>query len=54
MLTFEELYTTYSPDVYRFANWLTGNPDDAQDIMSDTFVRAWMNFSIIRTETLKA
>jgi RNA polymerase sigma-70 factor (ECF subfamily) len=54
MLTFEELYKTYSPDVYRFANWLTGNSDDAQDITADTFVRAWMNFSIIRTETLKA
>lgn len=54
MLNFEELYTAYADDVYRFAYWLTGNTDDAQDIASETFVRAWVNFSIIRTETLKA
>lgn len=54
MLTFEELYVAYSPDVYRFANWLSGNSADAEDITAETFTRAWMNFSIIRTETLKA
>src|SRR6185503_18216901 len=54
MLTFEELYVSYSPDVYRFANWLCGNSDDAEDITAETFTRAWMNFAIIRTETLKA
>jgi RNA polymerase sigma-70 factor, ECF subfamily len=54
MLSFEELYVAYSPDVYRFANWLSDNSNDAEDIASETFVRAWMNFSTIRTETLKA
>ncbi len=54
MLTFEELYIAYSPDVYRFANWLSGNANDAEDITAETFARAWMNFAIIRTETLKA
>jgi RNA polymerase sigma-70 factor (ECF subfamily) len=54
MLTFEELYVAYSPDVYRFATWLSGNVDDAEDITAETFTRAWMNFAIIRTETLKA
>ena len=54
MLTFEELYVSYSPDVYRFANWLCGNANDAEDITAETFTRAWMNFAIIRTETLKA
>ena len=54
MLRFEELYVAYSPDVFRFAAWLAGNPDDAADITSETFVRAWMNFEVIRTETLKA
>lgn len=54
MLTFEELYLIYSPDIYRFAYWLTGDPGEAEDITADTFFRAWMNFSTIRTETLKA
>jgi len=54
MLSFEELYVSYSPDVYRFANWLSGNANDAEDITAETFVRAWMNFAVIKTETLKA
>ena len=54
MLTFEELYVAYSPDVYRFAAWLSGNANDAEDITAETFARAWMNFNNIRTETLKA
>lgn len=53
MLTFEELYFSYSPDVYRFSMWLCGNPADAEDITAETFARAWMNFAAIRTETLK-
>lgn len=54
MLSFEELYLAYSPDVYRFTYWLSGDKREAEDITSDTFVRAWMNFDAIRTETLKA
>lgn len=54
MLSFEELYVSYSPEVYRFANWLSGNSHDAEDITAETFARAWMNFNHIRTETLKA
>ncbi len=54
MLKFEELYVAYSPDVYRFANWLSGNSNDAEDITSETFARVWINFNTIQTETLKA
>jgi len=54
MLTFEELYVSYSPEVFRFANWLSGNVNDAEDITAETFTRAWVNFARIRTETLKA
>ncbi len=54
MLNFQRLYESYAPDVYRFAFWLTGNTFEAEDITSETFVRAWVNSSTIRTETLKA
>ena len=52
--TFHELYSRYAADVYRFAHWLTGNPDDAQDITSETFVRAWTAPEEPRMETVKA
>ena len=54
MLSFEELYLAYSPDVYRFAYWLSGDKGEAEEITSETFVCAWMNINMIRTETLKA
>lgn len=54
MLNFEDLYDSYAAEVYRFALRLSGDRDDAQDITSETFVRAWVHRSTIRTETLKA
>jgi RNA polymerase sigma-70 factor (ECF subfamily) len=54
MLDFEKLYEEYAADVYRFAFWLAGDNPEAEDITSETFVRAWARKSIIRTETLKA
>ena len=52
--TFHDLYVRYAPDVYRFALWLSGNPAEAEDITSETFVRAWAGRGKIRTETVKA
>ena len=54
MLTLEELYETYSSDIYRFAYWLCGNSADAEDITSETFTRAWFNYDSTKMETLKA
>ncbi len=53
-ITFHELYERYSQDVYRFAHWLTGNPDEARDILSETFVRAWTSPTEPRMESVKA
>ena len=39
-LAWEELYTTYEPRLRRFAISLSGNPHDADDLVSETFVRA--------------
>jgi RNA polymerase sigma-70 factor (ECF subfamily) len=52
--TFHELYRRYADDVYRFAHWLTGNPHDARDITSETFVRAWTAPEEPRMESVKA
>jgi RNA polymerase sigma-70 factor (ECF subfamily) len=54
MLNFQDLYESYATDVYRFAFWLAGDNFEAEDITSETFIRAWVNRSTIRTETLKA
>jgi RNA polymerase sigma-70 factor (ECF subfamily) len=54
MLSFQDLYESYARDVYRFAFWLAGDGLEADDITSETFVRAWASNSPIRTETLKA
>jgi len=52
-MTFEHLYNTYFPDVYRFAVWLTHDSTQAEDVASETFVRAWAKRDRLRTETLK-
>ena len=54
MITFHEMYERHAKDVYRYAFWLSGNSDDADDITSETFARAWAGREEIRTETVKA
>jgi RNA polymerase sigma-70 factor, ECF subfamily len=52
--TFHTLYVQYAQDVYRFAHWLTGNSQDAMDITSETFVRAWTASNEPQMDTVKA
>ena len=54
MLDFQQLYKAYATDVYRFSYWLCGDAFDAEDITSETFLRAWTRRTHIRTETMKA
>jgi RNA polymerase sigma-70 factor (ECF subfamily) len=54
MSTFHEIYERYSKDVYRYAFWLSGSAEDADDITSETFARVWVGRKEIRTETAKA
>ena len=54
MTDFEALYQKYSQDVFRFALFLSGNRADAEDIASETFVRAWNAPGGIRQPTVKA
>jgi RNA polymerase sigma-70 factor (ECF subfamily) len=52
-MTFEQLYNTYFADVHRFAVWLTHDATEAEDVTSETFIRAWAKRDRFRTETLK-
>jgi RNA polymerase sigma-70 factor (ECF subfamily) len=54
MTAIEELYHRYASDVYRFAFWLTGDRADAEDITSETFVRAWAGADGLRSATVKS
>ena len=54
MIEFQDLYESYATEVYRFAFWLAGESAEAEDITSETFIRAWSRRNGIRTETLKA
>jgi RNA polymerase sigma-70 factor, ECF subfamily len=48
------LYERYAPDVRRFALYLCGDPVMADEITSDTFVRAWLAREKIRELTVKS
>ena len=50
---FHELYERYAQDVYRFAYWLCGDAKDAEDITSETFVRAITAQGSLQSETVK-
>lgn len=54
MITFHEIYERHSKDVYRYSYWLSGSAQDADDLTSETFARAWVGRHKIRTETVKA
>jgi RNA polymerase sigma-70 factor, ECF subfamily len=54
MTDFQALYQKYAQDVFRFAFFLSGNRADAEDIASETFVRAWNAPGGIRQSTVKA
>ena len=52
--SFAALYARYAADVFRFAMFLCGDRDDAEDITSETFSRAWTSSAPIRTDSVKA
>ena len=47
------IYERYKGDVYRFALFLTGDSVAADDLVSETFVRAWTARDRIKQETVK-
>jgi RNA polymerase sigma factor (sigma-70 family) len=51
---FHEVYERHYPAVYRLALFLTGVPAQAEDLASETFVRAWSARHRIRYATVRA
>src|SRR5258708_34454713 len=54
MMDFHSLYQSYAPQVHRFVLFLCGDASLADDITSETFVRAWTARGKIRETTVKA
>jgi len=54
MTDFHSLYESYAPQVHRFALFLCGDSSLADDITSETFVRAWTARGKIQEATVKA
>jgi len=54
MTDIENLYEHYAGDVRRFALYLCGDVVMAEEITSDTFMRAWMAAGRIRQPTVKS
>jgi len=53
MIDFSALYRKYAPDVYRFALYLSSERAEAEDLTSETFVRAWTSPEPIEMATVK-
>jgi RNA polymerase sigma-70 factor, ECF subfamily len=53
MTEFSTLYKKYALDVFRFALYLSGDRSQAEDITSETFVRAWTSSEAIEVATVK-
>ncbi len=47
---FEVLFERYRPAIFRTAYGLTGDRQAAEEILQDTFARAWQRRSILRTD----
>ena len=54
MTELERFYRRHAEDVHRFCFWLCGDAAEADDMTSETFIRAWAGPAAIRTETARA
>ena len=48
--SFETMVHAHSGDLYRFAYWLCRDRNIAEDLVQETFTRAWANWSDVRDE----
>lgn len=45
---FEALVNAYAPDLFRYAVWLVRDRTHAEDLVQETFLRAWNSFDSLR------
>ncbi|MDJ1483291.1 RNA polymerase sigma factor [Cytophagaceae bacterium YF14B1] len=50
-MTFEEIYIQYSPKVYRLCMGYVNDPDQAKDLVQDTFIQVWDYLPGFRNES---
>jgi RNA polymerase sigma-70 factor (ECF subfamily) len=48
---FDTLVDAYSTRLYRYAYWLCGDRDVAEDLLQETFMRAWRALDSLRDES---
>lgn len=51
---FSQIYSQHAPAVFRYAYWLLGNRDDANDVTAEVFARAFAGADGLRAETVRA
>ncbi len=49
---FGELYSLFSTEIYRFALYMTGNPDDAEDAVQESLLSAWKSIHSLKDNSL--
>ena len=49
-LTYEALVRAYSKDLYRYAYWLCKDANVIEDIVQETFLRAWRSLESLKDE----
>ena len=49
-LKFDRLVAPWQDDLFRYAFWLSRDPDLAQDVVQDSMVRAWRSIDSLRDE----
>ena len=50
-VSFEEIYKLYSPQIYRVCMGYVNDPEQAKDLVQETFISVWKNLSSFRHES---